>query len=158
MPIQVVSSKLAGMQEQADFRTLLKTYMTDQMGRGQTPGEIIIRQSLQGVMQHPTSSVYFAYIEQVCAGMAVCFEAYATFLASPALNIHDLIVVPEFRRLGVARAILQYIEEDCRARAIGKLTLEVRSDNFPAQDLYKGQGFRECSPAMYFWVKYLKER
>jgi ribosomal protein S18 acetylase RimI-like enzyme len=116
-----------------------------------------IKKSLHGVIQHPMSRVYFAYLDEMCAGMAVCFEGYSTFLASPIINIHDLVVVPKLRNLGVGRAIVQYIEKEARATLVGKLTLEVRCDNPSAQDLYKGEGFRECSPAMYFWVKYLKE-
>ena len=157
MNIRVVRANLTEVQEQTQFRTLLRAYLADHMGRGQSPGEVILRQSVQGVMSNPSSCVYFAYIDHVCVGMAVCFELYATFMARKSINIHDLIVLPEFRRLGVARAILKHIEQEARAQDMGKITLEVRSDNYVAQDLYKGQGFRECSPAMYFWVKHLQE-
>jgi ribosomal protein S18 acetylase RimI-like enzyme len=36
-----------------------------------------------------------------------------------------------------------------------KVTLEVRSDNLPAQMLYKSMGFKDSNPSMYFWTKEL---
>lgn len=157
MLITVERSSLSDPQEQKQFKKLLTAYMCDQMGFGYRPGRELIEKALGGVREHATSSVYFASKDSNCVGMAVCFEVYSTFLASPVLNIHDLIVLPEFRRLGVAREMLKSIEKDALSRGILKLTLEVRSDNFAAQDLYRSKGFRECSPAMYFWVKYLEK-
>ena len=157
MTLRVVRSNLNDPQDQNNFRTLLRTYIIDNMGRGYiiVPENPLLERSLQGVCQHPTSRVYFGYVDEVCAGMAVCFEVYSTFQAAPVINIHDMIVAPKYRRYGVAREILNHIEQEASLIGVKKLTLEVRSDNFPAQNLYRRLGFRECAPLMYFWVKQL---
>jgi ribosomal protein S18 acetylase RimI-like enzyme len=55
-------------------------------------------------------------------------------------------VLPEFRRLGVGRALLEAAE--ARARNLGccKLTLEVREDNEGARSLYESAGFGDFAP------------
>ncbi len=57
-------------------------------------------------------------------------------------HVGNLGVVPEARRRGVARALLEDLLE--RAAAVGAttLTLEVRVSNFAAQALYRAFGFR----------------
>jgi len=57
-------------------------------------------------------------------------------------HLGNLAVVPEARRRGVARALLEDLLERVRTLATEKLTLEVRVSNFAAQALYRAHGFR----------------
>jgi len=57
-------------------------------------------------------------------------------------HLGNLAVVPEVRRRGVARALLEDLIGRVRAMGAVRLTLEVRVSNFPAQALYRAYGFR----------------
>lgn len=49
---------------------------------------------------------------------------------------------PDFRRRGIARAILANVIDRARAASLPHLTLTVRADNYPALTLYQSLGFR----------------
>ena len=53
----------------------------------------------------------------------------------------NLAVAPEFRRKGLARALVQQL---LNARG-ASLYLEVRESNHPARNLYKSMGFQEVN-------------
>ena len=68
------------------------------------------------------------------AGMhCVCGECY----------VDNVAVFPEFRRKGVASALLSYLIDRARERDGVFLSLEVRESNFPARETYASFGFRE---------------
>jgi ribosomal-protein-alanine N-acetyltransferase len=56
-------------------------------------------------------------------------------------HLGNLAVVPEQRRRGIARRLLEDLLARARALAVRHLTLEVRVSNFPAQALYRAHGF-----------------
>ncbi|MDE0355710.1 MAG: ribosomal protein S18-alanine N-acetyltransferase [Deltaproteobacteria bacterium] len=60
------------------------------------------------------------------------------------LDIHNVAVHPQFRRQGVARAMLADIIEGATSRGFRRMTLEVRKSNDPAQTLYRSLGFEIC--------------
>jgi ribosomal-protein-alanine N-acetyltransferase len=57
-------------------------------------------------------------------------------------HVGNLGVIPEARRRGVARALLDDLLEHAGAAGAANLTLEVRVSNFAAQALYRAFGFR----------------
>ena len=56
--------------------------------------------------------------------------------------ISNIAVRPEFRRQGVAAALLAALEARARALRLSFLTLEVRAGNAPAIALYEACGYR----------------
>ena len=61
----------------------------------------------------------------------------------------------EFRGRGVGKALMNEIINRGNLYGCAKITLEVREDNYRAQELYKSVGFDDCKPKMYFWEKML---
>ena len=55
--------------------------------------------------------------------------------------IMNIAVLPEFRRQGIARALLNKAIEGARERNCEFITLEVRESNLPAISLYESSGF-----------------
>ena len=55
--------------------------------------------------------------------------------------ISNVAVGPEYRRQGIADALITRLDELCRARALAFVTLEVRAGNAPAIALYEKHGF-----------------
>jgi ribosomal protein S18 acetylase RimI-like enzyme len=96
---------------------------------------------IPGLQRHPTTVVFLAWHSATPVGIAVCFVGFSTFLARPLLNIHDLAVIPAYRRHGVGRLLLEQVAAKGTALGCCKLTLEVRADNHSAQRLYEAVGF-----------------
>jgi len=55
--------------------------------------------------------------------------------------VDELVVMPEHRRAGVARALLSEVETWARRRGIGALEVTVWAFNQAARDLYVNEGF-----------------
>jgi len=56
--------------------------------------------------------------------------------------IANVAVAPEYRRQGIADALIKRLEELCLAHALSFVSLEVRAGNVPAITLYEKHGFR----------------
>ena len=73
------------------------------------------------------------------------------------LNIHDFCVSPNYRRRGLAIAMLMEIEQFARSQGYCKLTLEVLSENTPAKKVYERAGFGGYEFGIAeFWLKKLE--
>ena len=64
------------------------------------------------------------------------------WMGSGSGHLGNLAVVPEQRRRGVARVLLEDLFAEAGRRQVESLTLEVRVSNFAAQGLYRAHGFR----------------
>ena len=67
-------------------------------------------------------------------------------------DIMNVAVAPGYRRQGIARLLLERLEEALRARKVHSLTLEVRASNEPAKALYASLGYVQVGrrPNYYF--------
>lgn len=59
------------------------------------------------------------------------------------VDIHNLAVHPSYRRRGIGKHLLQAVVEEAKGNGSGRVTLEVRKSNEPAQRLYQALGFVE---------------
>ena len=57
------------------------------------------------------------------------------------LHVNNLAVLPEFRRLGVATALMTFVLAEGQRLGAKRATLEVRRSNDPARRLYERFGF-----------------
>ena len=64
------------------------------------------------------------------------------WLGSGEGHLGNLAVLPEARRRGVARLLLEALLDRARVLGVPSISLEVRVSNFAAQALYRGYGFR----------------
>ena len=83
-------------------------------------------------------------------GLINCIEGFSTFACRPLVNVHDVVVLPDYRGLRVAEKMLNLVEEIARERCACKLTLEVLTGNVGAIKLYERVGFAvyQLDPAM----------
>ena len=71
--------------------------------------------------------------------------AYAgVWLIPPEGYITNVAVHPDWRRRGIASAVLQTMIAECLSEGIEDITLEVRVSNAPGIALYKTLGFTEA--------------
>ncbi len=66
-------------------------------------------------------------------------------------DMMNLAVAPKYRRQGVAKALVEQLEEGLRQQGVSCLTLEVRNGNEAAIALYRQLGFVQvgCRPNYY---------
>lgn len=108
---------------------------------------------ISGLNRHPTSVVFLAKRLKEYIGIITAFYGFSTFAARQTINIHDLHVMPDWRRQGVATRLLQAVEEKARRLNCCKLTLEVHDKNAAAQALYRKFRIKPCKPPQQFWEK-----
>lgn len=75
-------------------------------------------------------------------GVAVAFLFWQ--LLSETAYVRQMVVAPDARRSGVARALLIALARDLRARGIRRWALNVKPDNVPALALYESLGMRRA--------------
>ncbi len=135
------------------FISLIDEYRRGPTGDGKALEKGAAARLLKGIENHPSSRVYFAVFKGRVAGCATCFIGFSTFHAKQLINIHDLIVTKGFRKKGAASSLLKHIEREAKRMDLCKITLEVRSDNRPALNLYCESGFGPGNQIMYFLTK-----
>src|SRR5580698_8946209 len=74
------------------------------------------------------------------AGFALYFFNYSTWLGRPGLYLEDLFVHPEFRGLGIGKALLQRVAAIAVENNCPRLQWEVLDWNTPAIDFYRAMG------------------
>jgi GNAT superfamily N-acetyltransferase len=145
-PGQIVEADLNDSAYYPTIIRLLDAYSSDPMGDGKPLSEETREALIPGLPKHPTTTVFLALHNSEAVGIAICFLGFSTFAAKPLLNIHDLAVLPEYRRQGIGRQLLAAVEQKARETGCCKLTLEVLENNHPAKRIYEQFGF---APAMY---------
>jgi ribosomal protein S18 acetylase RimI-like enzyme len=78
---------------------------------------------------------YFAKLKNRVVGVLILHEKF------DALHISSLAVAPEYRRLGIAKQILNFSAKIAKKRGKRWLELTVLKKNTPARRLYEKSGF-----------------
>ncbi len=135
------------------FLKLQRAYMTDPMGGVPPHTPEREKELVAKLKEHKEAFQLFAKIGHEYVGLANCFYGFSTFRVKKLINIHDLIVLSDYRDHGTGRKLLEEIARIGQENDCCKVTLEVRYDNERAKYLYKSTGFKEGDPPMYFWTK-----
>jgi len=88
----------------------------------------------------PYIEAVFAEYASQAVGFALFFHNYSTFLTKPGIYVEDLFVLPEFRRKGIGKVLLQYIAQLAVERDCGRLEWSVLDWNQPAIAFYEKIG------------------
>lgn len=141
-----------------DIGELLDTYAQDPMGGNASLHEDIKQNLAKELAKLPHAFSVITYVDNKAVGLINCFEAFSTFKCKPLINIHDIIVVKEFRGLGLCPKMLELVEEIAQQKGCCKITLEVLEGNEVARNAYLKFGFNgyELDPKMgkaMFWQK-----
>ncbi len=137
---------------------LLDVYARDPMGGGRPLDPALRDDIARRLAAVPTAFSLLGFHEGRAVALANAFEGLSTFHGRPLVNVHDLVVHPDFRGRGFGRSLLQAVEALAREKGCCKLTLEVLEGNAVARAVYERCGFRgyALDPAMgqaLFWEK-----
>jgi GNAT superfamily N-acetyltransferase len=97
-----------------------------------------------------TVHAYVAEVDGVPAAMALYFYNFSTWDGVAGFYLEDLFVKPEFRRYGLARALLSTLARECVRCGYTRLTWAVLDWNSNAIALYDSVGGRPMSE----WITY----
>jgi len=141
-PIQIIEADHRDEAHRAAIPSLLNAYAWDLLGFRKPLEEKVLQNLTHGLAQFPTALVLLAHTEDRYVGMAICFMGFSTFSARPLINIHDFMVLPDFQKRGIGKALLREVERIARERGCCKITLEVQMKNTAARHIYQSFGFK----------------
>jgi ribosomal protein S18 acetylase RimI-like enzyme len=158
MNIEVKIADYLDKEQSIDIGYLLDAYSKDQMGGSQPLPESVRSNLANELSKLPHAFSIICYVNNKPAGLVNCFEAFSTFKCKPLINIHDVVVVNEFRGLDLSQQMLSKVEEIAKLKGCCKITLEVLEGNKVAQNSYIKFGFAgyELDPIMgkaLFWQR-----
>jgi len=93
--------------------------------------------NLENELKHPWSYVFLGRPPEDDSARAFLLA----WLVSDELHVLTVATLPEFRRRGLARALLAYVIDFARSRGARTVLLEVRRSNQAALALYAAFGF-----------------
>ena len=125
-----------------DLKSLLNSYAIDIMGGGEAIAADALNELPGRLAEFPTAFSLLVYVDDQPAGLANCFFGFSTFCAKPLVNIHDLVIHPDFRGRGLSKQLMQSIEAIAHEKGCCKMTLEVLTNNNVALKLYEAIGFQ----------------
>ena len=139
---------------------LLNEYAKDPMGGGEELSDFAKTNLINEMAKRSGVYAILAFVNGKPAGLANCIEGFSTFACKPLLNIHDMVVLAEYRGQGISSQLLKKAEELAKSMGCCKLTLEVLEGNKLAQAAYIANGFMgyQLVSAMgqaMFWQKKL---
>ncbi len=120
---------------------LLDAYAQDPMGGGEPLADEVKARLCDDMAVRPTVASFIAWLDQAPVGLVNCVEGFSTFKSQPLMNIHDLVVLPVHRGMGIGQALMQAAQTHAQARGCCKLTLEVLTGNERALRSYEQFGF-----------------
>ncbi len=155
---KIITADLNNQQHADAILFLLNEYAKDEMGGGEELSGFAKENLIAALKSHAGTHCVLIFIDGKPAALANCFESFSTFACKPLLNIHDFAVAPEFRGRGLAKKLMEKVEDIARSLGCCKITLEVLEGNTVAQAAYKACGFAgyELDPKMgraLFWQK-----
>jgi len=106
-----------------------------------------------GFGPYPKFEAWIAEIpgsEPKAVGYALLFSTFSTFLVQPGLYLEDLFVLPEYRRHGIGKRLLQHCVQLAVERGCGRLEWTCLDWNVNAQSVYEGIGAKKMDE----WLLY----
>jgi GNAT superfamily N-acetyltransferase len=103
-----------------------------------TATEKVLQESLFG--ERPVAEVVLAFVNGKPAAYAVYFFTFGTMTGKRGLWLDDIFVNPEFRRRGIAKALMAYLAEIAVKNECGRFEWMVLDWNKTAIALYQDMG------------------
>jgi ribosomal protein S18 acetylase RimI-like enzyme len=137
----IVQANYLDQQQSEEISLLMNAYAMDAMGGGQPLDAHVVDTIAAELAKRPYAFSFIGYVDGKAASLINCFELFSTFACKPLINIHDFIILKEFRGYGLSQKMLTYVEEFAIKQGCCKLTLEVLSGNEIAKAAYLKFGF-----------------
>ena len=117
---------------------------------GKSSDPALARDFIQARMTHGESVILLAESGSDAVGFTQLYPAFSSVSATRTWILNDLLVLPEARRQGVARALLVAAADFARADGALRLEMETDHDNATAQALYRAMGWTPYDGTLRF--------
>jgi ribosomal protein S18 acetylase RimI-like enzyme len=142
-PVDIIRADYTDPRHRSAIPYLLNAYAKGLLGFKKNIKGRVLDELVPGLERTQSALVLLARTDKDYVGMAICFLGFSTFHAKPLINIHDFMVLEDFRGQGIGRALLVEIETIARDMGCCKITLEVQENNVTARKLYRRGGFKD---------------
>ena len=142
-PVDILRADYTDPRHRSAIPYLLNAYAKGLLGFKKNIKGHVLDALVPGLEQTRNALVLLVRTDRDYVGMAICFLGFSTFHAKPLINIHDFMVLEDFRKQGIGRALLGKIETIARDMGCCKITLEVQENNTTARKLYRSSGFKD---------------
>jgi ribosomal protein S18 acetylase RimI-like enzyme len=103
-----------------------------------------VRAALDKFLDHAElGRAWLLWLGEKPAGYVILTLGYSFEFRGRDAFIDELYIEGEFRRRGLGRRALEFVEEKARASGVNALHLEVDRGNDPAMDLYRRTGYED---------------
>ena len=79
--------------------------------------------------------------EDILATALVCLCQDAMFGAQPFAVVENFVVSADYKREGIGKSMMDYIETFCLEQLCSKIVLQTSSENHDARDFYTAMGY-----------------
>ena len=143
MSTEIILADYANREHAKAIGYLMNSYARDPFGGGSAlPGEIS-ETIAQELGKRSYAFTFLCFVDSYAVGLMNCFEMFSTFACKPIVNIHDVVVLEDYRGRGLSSEMLKACEAEAIKRGCSKLTLEVLSNNHVAKSSYRKFGFSD---------------
>jgi ribosomal protein S18 acetylase RimI-like enzyme len=139
--MKIIENEYENPEFNAAIINLLNYYAKGITGKGNDLSDYVKTNLTKELKQRPNIFSLVVFSDTQAVGVLISIVGFSTFACKNLLNIHDIFVLPEFRRKGVARALLEHAEKIAGRLDCCKITLEVLENNTSAVNLYRKLGF-----------------
>jgi diamine N-acetyltransferase len=103
-----------------------------------------VRAALDKFLAHAElGQTWLLWLDERPAGYVILTLGYSFEFRGRDAFIDELYIDPEFRRMGLGRRAVEFVEEKARALNVNALHLEVDRGNDPAMELYRRAGYED---------------
>ena len=111
----------------------------------------MIRSFLKERITKNESTIFLAQDESLTAmGFTQVYRSFTSVGMAPILILNDLFVESEFRKMGVARALIDKVKGMAKDEGAVRFNLETGISNHKAQRLYESYGFVKSEDYYYY--------
>jgi GNAT superfamily N-acetyltransferase len=117
--------------------------------------EPAVREVLRNFLASPElGQAWVFYEDETPVGYIVLTYGYSFEYHGRDSFIDELYIEPQYRRQGIGRRAMQFVEECARGLGVNAIHLEVDQGNEPAAELYRRAGYHD--QARFLMTKWLK--
>ena len=103
-----------------------------------------VRAALETFLGHAElGQAWLLWLGEKPVGYVILTLGYSFEFRGRDAFIDELYIKPEFRRMGLGRRAMEFVEERARVLGVNALHLEVDRDNDPALELYRRTGYSD---------------
>ena len=85
-------------------------------------------------------------------GFTLLYPSFSSLTMKPIWILHDLFVVPNVRRQGIAKQLMEHTHDFARQSGAEYIALETAVTNYPAQKLYESLGYQHDKEFYSYYV------